>query len=397
MSRPPRRRLSLAMTNPESPRTASAADLLRQLGFRMPGGRQLQATAAATAPVPRYEPVAGLGRTAVAAARRVLHVTNGDIAADLIKLSGVAGDVSITADVLHEGPAPAGLPPERWRKVRARFLAESGYSDYDECLAQLTRWDRMVEGYAAYDEVVLWFEHDLFDQLLLIRLLDWFAGRSLGRTELSLICIGDFPGVTPFHGLGQLNPRQMATLVDRKKRVYEGQKLLARDAWRAFCAPDPTGIEEVLRRDTTPLPFLAGALRRHLEEFPSVASGLSRTEHQALRGVAAGHATFDELFRAVQKMEERVFMGDSSFLRNLRELAAGSRPLLRLEPAPQGLHAQRISLTTTGRDVLEGRDDWVHVHGIDRWVGGVHLRGTEAAWRWDRAAGRLVRRGAAAE
>ena len=43
-------------------------------------------------------------------------------------------------------PAPA-LSPERWRRMRARYLAEQGYDGYDECLARLTAWDREVEGY----------------------------------------------------------------------------------------------------------------------------------------------------------------------------------------------------------------------------------------------------------
>jgi len=121
--------------------------------------------------------------------------------------------------VLNEGPAPGGLAPERWRKVRARYLAESGYGDYDSCLAQLTRWDRTLEDFRPYEEIVLWFEHDLFDQLLLIRALHGFAGRNLGGTELSLICIGEMPGIVPFHGLGQLSPQQMASLIDRRQRV----------------------------------------------------------------------------------------------------------------------------------------------------------------------------------
>ncbi len=50
-----------------------------------------------------------------------------------------------------------------------------------------------------------------------------------------------------------------------------------------------------------------------------------------------------------------------------------------------------MSLTATGREVLEGRDDWVRIRGIDRWLGGVHLQGPEAAWRWDGEAGRLVK------
>jgi Domain of unknown function (DUF1835) len=375
------------MANPSPPITA--AELMRQLGFKLPTA--LEPTSASRTPAPRYEgPLTPAVRPA--ATRRMLHVTNGDSAAGSLRLSGVAGDVSIVADVLHEGPAPGGLPPERWRKVRARYLAENGYDDYDSCLARLTRWDHTLEDFRSYDEVVLWFEHDLFDQLLLIRALDGFAGRSLGGTELSLLCIGEFPGVVPFHGLGQLTPQQLATLLPKRQRVHERQKLLARDAWRAFCSPDPTGLEAILSRDTSPLPFLAGALRRHLEELPWGPDGLSRSERQILLALRQGAGTFEEAFRATQAMEERVYMGDASFGRILRELAAPPRPLLRFEPASGGpARGQRISLTATGREVLEGRDDWVHIRGIDRWLGGVHLQGVEAAWRWEPETGRLVR------
>lgn len=371
------------MTDSGIPRAVDTAALLRKLGVNLPGPVAIQKTTAATAPPPRFDPVGGPARSLRGdlATKKVLHITNGDVAADLIRLSGLPGTVSITADVLHEGPVPAGLPPERWRKVRARYLAESGYDDYDRCLASLTEWDHRIESASEYDEVILWFEHDLFDQLLLTRILDWFAGRNLGGTELSLLCAGELP---------DLSPQQMASLVDRRRHVNEGQKLLARDAWRAFCAPSPAGLEEILRRDTSALPFLAGALLRHLEEFPSVENGLSRTERQALLGVAAGHTSFDTLFAATQRMEERVFLADSSFLRHLQGLASGSRPLLRLETAPGGsLRSMRIALTATGRDVLENRDDWVHIHGLDHWLGGVHLQGSEAAWRWDAEAGRL--------
>jgi hypothetical protein len=379
----------MAMSNPSLAPTLTAADLMRQLGFKFPSQGGMTAS---RIPAPRPEDPLALRAQP---ARRMLHVTNGDVAAGTIRLSGVVaeeGEVAVTADLLHEGPAPGGLPPERWRKVRARYLAESGYDDYDSCLARLTRWDHTLEDYRSYDEVVLWFEHDLFDQLLLIRVLDFFAGRSLGDTELSLICIGEFPGIDPFHGLGQLTPQQMATLLPRRQRVDEGQKLLARDAWRAFRAPDPTALVAIFGRDTSPLPFLAGALRRHLEEFPAVANGLSRSERQILSAVSAGAGTFEEVFRATQAMEERVYMGDSSFDRILRELAAPPRPLLRLEPGAQGsLRSLRIALTASGRGVLEGRDDWVRSRGIDRWLGGVHLQGAEAAWRWDTETKRLFR------
>ena len=324
---------------------------------------------------------------------RLLHITNGGVAADILRESGVPGRVTITADVLHEGPTPAGLPPERWRKVRARYLAESGYGGYDECLASLTEWDHALEEHRTVDELVLWFEHDLFDQLLLIRTLDGLASRDLGLTRLSLICIGEHPEVQPFHGLGQLSPEQMAALLPTRRPVTREQIVLARHAWRAFCAAEPVGIEVAIRRDTSALPFLAGALHRHLQEFPALHGGLSRTERQSLAALAAagGTLSFEDLFRATQDMEERRFLGDTSFVRRLQELSDDPRRLVRLEREPGGgPRSLRVILTATAHDVLEGRDDWVCIHGIERWLGGVHLHGREAQWRWDSERDRLV-------
>jgi hypothetical protein len=328
------------------------------------------------------------------AAPRILHVTNGDCAADLLRLADVPGQVTLTADLLHEGPIPPPtLAPERWRKVRARYLAESGYEGYDECLSRLTEWDRALEGFRAYEEVVLWFEHDLFDQLHLIRLLDGFGRREVGWTRLSLICIGEFPGLPRFRGLGQLDPVDMAALLETRQPVRDEQMRLARHAWRVFCSAEPIGIELLLRRDTSALPYLAGALLRHLEEFPSLRNGLSRTEHQALMAVAAadGSASFEEVFETAQDMDEPAFLGDVPFLLRLRGLAARPRPLLRIEPgASDSMLDLQVTITPAGLDVLEGREDWIHIHGVDRWLGGVHLVGFESQWRWDPARQRLV-------
>ncbi len=340
-------------------------------------------------PVPRPVAVA-LPRPSVRASAstpRLLHITNGDSAADLLRLAGVPGSVTLSADVLHEGPVPAGLPPERWRKVRARYIAESGYEGYDECLARLTEWDRAIDGFRSYDEVVLWFEHDLFDQLHLIRLLEGFSRREMGWTRLSLVCTGEY--------LGHLEPTDMTALLDARRPATSGQIRLARHAWRVFTSPEPIGLELLLRRDTSDLPYLAGALYRHLEEFPSAHNGLSRTEQQALTAAAmttAGPVSFEDLFRTTQQMEERIFLGDLPLLRRLRELASRPRPLLRIDPGAAGdsFRTLQISMTPTGLAVLEGREDWVHIHGIDRWLGGVHLHGTEARWRWDSRQQRLV-------
>jgi RNA polymerase sigma factor (sigma-70 family) len=325
-------------------------------------------------------------------APRMLHVLNGDATREKMEGSDIPGTYTVWADVLHEGPVPQGLSDEEFRRVRLRFHGFDGVGPEEES-EHYRRWDETLASFPDYDEVVLWFEHDLFDQLILIRHLDWFARRDLGRTTLSLICIGEFPGIEGFAGLGQLSPDQLASLLGTRQRVTVRQTELGRAAWRAFTSSDPTSIERVLERDTSALPFLAGALVRFLEEYPAVRTGLPRTERQILETLSRGVTKPVDIFLALQKMEERIYMGDSTFWIRVAGLARGERPLVRLSGPPmrQRLPDGDVHLTDDGRRVLAGEADWIALDGIDRWLGGVHLVGHDVPWRWDPVARRLAR------
>ena len=86
--------------------------------------------------------------------------------------------------------------------------------------------------------------------------------RDLGDTKLSLLCVGEFPGFVGFKGLGELDPQQMASLLGARHEVASAETALAAAAWAAFCSPDPTDLERLLRGDTTALPYLGEALLR---------------------------------------------------------------------------------------------------------------------------------------
>src|SRR5829696_7507854 len=100
----------------------------------------------------------------------VLHVANGHSTTGLIEVSGLPGRTQVWADPLNEGPVPGNISDDELLLVRARFLA-SDPEHARETAADLKGWRDAVDNDAAYDERVLWFEHDLFDQLNLIQLL----------------------------------------------------------------------------------------------------------------------------------------------------------------------------------------------------------------------------------
>jgi len=254
---------------------------------------------------------------------KLLHLVNGGSVAGTLRESRVAGAIATWPDILCEGPIPAVEDDDEFARIRAKYAADAGYTDYANALLRLETWHDELRSYPAYDEVVIWCEHDLFDQAMLLRVLEWFARRALGATKLSLICIGAFPGVPRFVGLGQLTADQLASLEDTRQEVTAAQFTLAREAWAAYASGDPATIAALLDRDTSALPFLAGALRRYLQEFPSGRDGLTRTQEAILRiAMSRGPMHWQKLFLAVQETEERPFMGDTSFLRVLLGMSA---------------------------------------------------------------------------
>jgi hypothetical protein len=319
----------------------------------------------------------------------MLHITNGGSAAELIRAAALPGSVLAWNDVLHDGPVPADISFNQLRAVRARFISDSGWRPFEEVLREFTERDRALESSLREAEVVLWFEHDLYDQLQLIQLLDWFATCELGATSLTLICGAEY--------LGQSTPTRLAARFPERRRVGDAEFDVARRAWAAFRSPDPTMLEPLAASQNGDLPYLGAALLRHLEQFPSVSNGLSRTESQALDVLAAGPASLGSVYRASHHdREAAVFLGDQSFAAHLHPLSRAPHPLLAplgggplpSQPGPVFWGTQ-VEITPFGRDVLDGKADHVRANGIDRWLGGVHLQGDQAVWRWDTGTRRL--------
>ena len=259
----------------------------------------------------------------------LLHITDGESVAGTLRESSVPGDVKIYGDLMYEGPAPAGLSSDAWLEARAKFLSGNGNTTFDEAHRYLMSFQDTLDAFSKYQETVLWLDYRLSDQLILIKLLDWYSRQDLTSTGLSLICIGRYPGMDRFIGLGQLKAEQLLSLADTRQEVTKEQLRLGQAVWAAFTSPNPTEIESVIRGDTSCLPFLAAALRRHLEQFPSADNGLSRTERQALLILREGPVTAHRLFFVVQKTEDPLFMGDWSFFRILTALASAHHPLIR--------------------------------------------------------------------
>ena len=322
----------------------------------------------------------------------MLHVTNGDSAADLILRSGIGGSVLPWRDVLHIGPVPGKLSMRELSEKRTAFLASLGWGIKEELVQSFLLRNSTLRKHAADDEVVLWFEHDLYDQLQLIQILAWLIGNEQHSTERQfLICIDRYPGVRSFRGLGDLNPVQIRHLFDMRKPINLLQFNAAANAWARFTSAKPERHQAVADNPSTELPFLQAAYLRFLQEWPSTHNGLSRTEEHALRIIASGVSNPEEILHAHWANERTPFMGDWTFWEVILDMARGGYPLVAVEGdlGHKDFRDAKVSATPEGLAVLRGDEDAITLRGIDRWYGGYHAGRAEEATRWDPKQGRL--------
>jgi hypothetical protein len=316
---------------------------------------------------------------------RTLIVTNGDSTAAGMLQAGFDGEVLPWRDMLHDGPVPSGLPLERLSAVRAAFLAEFVRSA-DKIINDFIERDAKIRSQGRYDRIELWFEHDLYDQLQIIQLLNFFAEE--GRSEgLLLVQADDY--------LGMQSPDALKALQPTARAVTAEQLTLAGKAWAAFTADRPEQIAALAFGKQTALPYLAPAFRRLLQELPAVNSGLSLTEERCLGALARGPLSAGALFGVTQQQEDARFLGDLPFFQRLDGLCFGTTPLLQGLPlrmremmtsvdenAYRAFATAPLTLTDAGRAALEGRFDHAQANGIARWFGGTYLK-NEKLWRRD--------------
>ncbi|OLE48580.1 MAG: hypothetical protein AUI36_20950, partial [Cyanobacteria bacterium 13_1_40CM_2_61_4] len=305
----------------------------------------------------------------------MFHIHNGTSTTNTLREFGFPGEHFAFQEVLMAGPTPAGLSSNEWLDLRAMFLCEEYDLKLDDCKSDLLKQEATLQRFSEHDETVLWFEHDLFCQINLIYLLDWFSKQSLDKPRLSLICIDEFSGVKDFRGLGQLTGEQLASLFDGRHEVTEQELRLASRAWAGYCSANPEAIERLLEEGSSALPFLESALRRHLARFPSTTNGLGRIENQALEFISDGAKSFKSLFVRFAAAEPVYGLGDLQLWSELKRLARCREPLINVTGVDgvNRFNEASFDLTDTGGAVLAEERDFIEINGIDIWLGGVHL------------------------
>ena len=305
-----------------------------------------------------------------------IHVRCGADIRDGLRAGGIAGAFLEWADPVCQGPV-LPLPEPDYLERRRAWLSACWDIPRAELDAKLRGVSELPEQLADHDEICLWFEHDLYDQSILVQLLAELAGHPQLHARVRIVSIDRHVELRRFIGLGQLRPEQLAALFPKRHMLAPEAYELAVRAWDAWREPTPDRL-----RDTDwsshALPFLAGAIDRHLQEFPAARDGLGLTQRLTLQAIADGSMFAAQVFgRLLGELDPAPWLGDLMFWAYLRELADGPAPLITMVGE---FPSEQLALTEHGRQVLSGNDHWLDSagppkFGPSRWRGGVEIVG----------------------
>lgn len=307
--------------------------------------------------------------------RNTLHLRCGSDIRNGLEIAGFIGDFLEFADPFCQGPVP-DLPLDQFVAVRAEFIASSYQIAPKDALARNQREYGALTTLAKFDHVVLWFEHDSYDQLILAFLMDFIAATK-PATRIDLISVGNVPGIDRFIGLGQLSPELLIWCWENHRVAVSDVMLeTGRTAWKAIRSATPDALKTFIQAGAgaNVLPHLIPALERHIAELPDPKSGLGLTQKLALQiGADHGPLPVGKIFsHLIRSYDPLPYLGDLMFWSEIQTMMKCTAPLFTLS-GDQDWPNCIFTITETGSDTLAGTQNFLDNVTGTRWVGGIEV------------------------
>ena len=213
--------------------------------------------------------------------KKLLHITNGDDLTQKIGEMKLPGDLITWREMLCEGPASQDVGDTEFFKLRRRFLKESyGISkqDYQEKFVSELEKLAIINN---YDEIVLWFEFDLFSHMNMLAVIA-FLLQNKKNDPVSLVCSRKLEGEEEMIPLSELSEEQLEKHYEQRIPLTEDDVSTAELIWELYCSKNPKRLPAEIRKSTN-FEYLASSIRAHIERFPSAKTGLNTLEINVLK------------------------------------------------------------------------------------------------------------------
>ncbi len=207
-----------------------------------------------------------------------LHITNGNALTDYLKDLDIQGDILTWQEMLCEGPTIAHINSDEFFKIRAEFLNTTYNIEVNT--EELQKELNLLNHIENYNEIILWFEYDLFCHINLLGVISLLHQKQI-NLPLYLVCSGRIQGEKSLKGLSELLPEQLLEHYKNKVQLTDDDKDLAISLWRVYCGKDHNLFKPYITKKSS-FKYLSNCLKAHLRRFPDSKSGLNILEKNML-------------------------------------------------------------------------------------------------------------------
>ena len=250
-----------------------------------------------------------------------LHITNGDCTTNLLKKLNFSGTIVTWREMLCEGKTIMDVGSESFWKTRYDFFSQA-YKTPKQTFIDLTVKEyRKLCNQKEQDEIVLWFEYDLFCQINMLAVISWLKRYRKNR-QISLVCSGSLTTREGLFGLAELSDEELQNHYDNRKTLSQDDIEFADYMWQLYCSDSPLRLETALQLNkNSAFTYLHEAIIAHLQRFPSIKNGLNKLENQILQLATQENFTSEHQFvGGILRNQGNYGFGDSQYFNKLTQL-----------------------------------------------------------------------------
>ncbi|WP_298265809.1 DUF1835 domain-containing protein [uncultured Lutibacter sp.] len=253
---------------------------------------------------------------------KILHIVNGDSTANILKQSTLQGDIVVWREVLCEGPLDFEVGGDKfWKKRYAYFETELGVSKleyFDKTIKELIKLEDLLE----YNEVVLWFEFDLFCQVNLMALCSYLIKSYRKDIFYYLICTGKVKGKDQLQSLSDFSELEYSVLYNSKIKISRSNLNYANECWKVYVENDLEKLNNFNFNQSNKFNYFQLAINQHLKRFPNK-KGLNQIETKILELINSEILTKNQIVHSllIWQLKETVYgFGNLQYVQYLKKL-----------------------------------------------------------------------------
>jgi hypothetical protein len=275
-----------------------------------------------------------------------LHITNGDSFTQRLKKLKFKGEIITWREMLCEGKTETSVGSEAFWKTRFEFLHKNYNISKSWFVEKTLKEYRSLCNHKQQDEIILWFEYDLFCQINMLAVISWLKTHRR-HVQISLVCSGYEDDSSRLYGLNELTDDQIQAHFKSRVALSQNDIEYADYVWQLYCSDNPIRLENLSDFELYKFRYLEDALKAHLRRFPAIKNGLNEIENRVLQVAAEGKSSSKKALMSNLLQDQGWYgFGDTQYQRILKNL----RPLF---------HSfNPVRLSKKGKEILENKDNY---------------------------------------